>query len=123
MQVATTPKKMTINFHVITFLSIVASGMDKPTTAIINAMAVPMGIPFCTNTWIIGKTPAALLYIGTPKITAIGTANGLFLLMYCSKNPVGINPCIMAPIPIPIMIYQKTPLIIEIASLKMKGKR
>jgi hypothetical protein len=30
-------------------LSIVASGIDKPTTAIINAMAVPMGIPFCTK--------------------------------------------------------------------------
>ncbi len=46
MQIATTPKKIAISFHVITFLSIVASGMDKPTTAIINAMAVPIGIPF-----------------------------------------------------------------------------
>ena len=47
---ATTEKKMAMSLKVITFLSKVASGIDKPTTAIIKAMAVPMGIPFCTNT-------------------------------------------------------------------------
>ena len=50
MKKVTTPKKIAINFQVITFLSIVASGIESPTTAIIKAMAVPIGIPFCTNT-------------------------------------------------------------------------
>lgn len=81
MQIVTTEKKMAISFQVITFFNSVASGIDKPTTAIINAMAVPMGIPFATNTWMMGKMPAALLYMGTPSNTATGTANGLFLLM------------------------------------------
>ena len=46
IKTVTTEKKMAINFQVITFLSIVASGMDKPTTAIMKAIAVPIGIPF-----------------------------------------------------------------------------
>ena len=50
IQVATTPKKIAINFQVITFLSIVASGMDKPTTAIMKAIAVPIGINKKKNT-------------------------------------------------------------------------
>lgn len=45
MKKATVPKKIPISFHVITFLSKVASGNDSPTTAIIKAMAVPIGIP------------------------------------------------------------------------------
>ena len=77
IQIDTTEKKIAISFQVITFFNNIASGMDNPTTAIMKAIAVPIGIPFCTNTSIIGKTPAALLYIGTPKITAKGTANGL----------------------------------------------
>ena len=56
----TTPKKMAINFTVITFLSKSASGKDNPTTAIMKAMAVPMGIPLATNTCTTGKMPAAL---------------------------------------------------------------
>ena len=39
------PKKMPISRHVITFLSKVASGNDSPTTAIMNARAVPIGTP------------------------------------------------------------------------------
>ena len=44
------PKKMPISFHVITFLSSVASGSESPTTAIIKAMAVPSGTPLATKT-------------------------------------------------------------------------
>ena len=79
MKKVTTPKKIAINFQVITFLSIVASGIESPTTAIIKAMAVPSGTPLATKTCITGMTPAALLYIGIPKITAIGTAKGFSL--------------------------------------------
>ena len=46
----TTPKKMPINRQVITFYSMVASGMERPMMAIIKAMAVPSGIPLATNT-------------------------------------------------------------------------
>ncbi len=69
------PKKIPINFQVITFLSMVASGNDKPTTPIIKAIAVPNETPFATKTSIMGTTPAALAYIGTAKMTAIGTVH------------------------------------------------
>lgn len=46
MKKVITEKNMVIIFQVITFLSNVASGMDNPTTAIIKAIAVPIGIPF-----------------------------------------------------------------------------
>jgi len=72
---------MSNNFVFITFLSIRNSGRDKPTTAIINANPVPNGIHFAINAWTIGITLVALAYIGIPTITAIGTANGLFLVM------------------------------------------
>lgn len=44
------PKKIPINFHFMTFFNKVASGRDKPTTAIIKAMAVPSGTPLATKT-------------------------------------------------------------------------
>ncbi len=50
MNRATVPKNIAISLHVIAFLSIVASGNDKPTTDIMNAMAVPSGTPLATNT-------------------------------------------------------------------------
>lgn len=90
MQIVTTAKKIMSIFVVIIFLSRSDSGMDKATTDIEKAMTVPSGIPFSTNTCIMGKMPAVLLYMGTPKITANGTANGLSLLIYSSKKPVGI---------------------------------
>ncbi len=90
MQSVTTPKNIPINFTVITFFKSIASGRDKPTTPIINAMAVPKGIPFETNTCTTGKIPDALEYIGTASIVDIGTASRLSLLIYCSKNPSGI---------------------------------
>ena len=74
-----TPKKIPINRHVITFFNRVASGSDSPTTAIIKARAVPTGMPFATKTSITGTIPAALAYMGTAKITDIGTANQLSL--------------------------------------------
>ena len=82
-------KKILINRHVITFLSIVASGNDNPTTAIIKARAVPIGTPLATKTSIIGTIPAALAYIGTPNTTDNGTANQLFFDIYSWKNPSG----------------------------------
>jgi hypothetical protein len=39
-----------------------ASGNDKPTTPIIKAIAVPIGIPFETNTCITGKIPAGIFH-------------------------------------------------------------
>lgn len=86
----TTPKKIVINFKVITFFKSIASGKESPTTPIIKAIAVPKGIPFATKTCTVGKIPEALEYIGTAKIVAIGTANKLFLSKYFSKNPSGI---------------------------------
>lgn len=90
MQSVTTPKKTPINLKLITFFKSIASGKDNPTTPIINAIAVPSGIPFDTSTCTTGKIPDALEYIGTAKIVEIGTANKLSLLIYCSKNPSGI---------------------------------
>ena len=71
------PKKIPMSRHVMTFFSNVASGNDKPTTAIINAMAVPRGIPLATNTSMIGTIPVALAYMGIASTTASGTANQL----------------------------------------------
>ena len=48
---------MPINRHVITFLSIVASGIESPIIAIIKAMAVPSGMPFATKTSMMGTMP------------------------------------------------------------------
>ena len=66
-------KKMPISRQDITFFSIVASGIDNPTTPIINAIAVPSGTPFATKTSTTGTIPAAFAYIGTAQITAKGT--------------------------------------------------
>ena len=82
-----TTKKIPINLQVITFLSIVASGIDKPMTAIIKAMAVPSGMPFATKTSIIGTMLAGLAYIGTARITANGTPHQCSALNILSKNP------------------------------------
>lgn len=59
MKNVTVPKNMPINLHVITFLSKVASGSERPTTAIIKDIAVPNGMPFATNTSMTGTIPAA----------------------------------------------------------------
>ena len=99
----TTPKKIPTSLNVITFFKSMASGKDKPTTPIIKAMAVPNGIPFATNTCVMGNIPDAFEYIGTAKIVAIGTAKKLSLSMYCSKKPSGIYPCINPPIAIPMI--------------------
>ena len=90
IQQVTTPKNTPISFKVITFLSNIASGKERPTTPIIKAIAVPKGIPLATNTWTTGRIPEALEYIGTAKIVAIGTAKRLSLSIYFSKNPSGI---------------------------------
>ena len=50
MQSVTTLKKIAMSFKVITFFRSIASGKERPTTAIIKAIAVPNGIPFATNT-------------------------------------------------------------------------
>ena len=47
---ATVTKNIPIIFMLITFLSKVASGNDKPTVAIIKAIAVPIGTPLATKT-------------------------------------------------------------------------
>lgn len=97
------PKNIPIKRQVITFLSMVASGIERAMTAIINESAVPNGMPLLTKTCIMGTTPAALAYIGTPAITDSGTAYHVLEEIYCSKNPVGMKPCIMPPIAIPII--------------------
>ena len=100
----TVVKNTTMSRHVITFFSRVASGSDKPTTAIIKAIAVPKGIPFATKTSMTGTIPAALAYIGTANITLRGTAYQLSRDIYCSKNPSGTKSCMKAPMPIPMKI-------------------
>lgn len=77
---------MPMRRHVITFLRSVASGKDKPTTAIIKARAVPTGMPFATNTSITGTIPAALAYMGTANRTERGTENQFVSDIYCSKS-------------------------------------
>jgi hypothetical protein len=89
IQIATTPKKIKINFKLITFFKSVASGIESPTTAIMNASDVPIGMPFETKTWIIGSMPVALPYIGTHRITANGIAYQESLPMYFSKKDSG----------------------------------
>ena len=69
------------SFSFITFFKMIASGKDRATTAIINARAVPIGTPFAINDCTTGITPAEFVYIGTPIITARGTAKGLFFVM------------------------------------------
>lgn len=63
--------KMAINFKYLTFLSKVASGMDRPTVAIINAMAALSDTPISTKNSINGRIPATLAYIGKSTNTAI----------------------------------------------------
>ena len=74
MNNAMVPKKMPMSFMFITFLSMVASGKERPTTDIMNAKAVPNATPLATKTCTTGTMPAALAYIGTASTTAIGTA-------------------------------------------------
>lgn len=83
---------MSNNFVFMTFLRMRNSGRDKPTTAIINANHVPNGTHLAINAWTIGITLVAFAYIGIPTKTAIGTANGLLLVTYASKNQVGTKP-------------------------------
>ena len=53
---ATIEKKKTNNFIENTFLSIMASGRDKPAMAIIKAKAVPKGIPLTVKAKAMGTT-------------------------------------------------------------------
>ena len=89
MNRAMVPKKMPMSFMFITFLSMVASGKERPTTDIMNAKAVPNATPLATNTCTTGTMPAALAYIGTASTTANGTAYQCSPLKYASKNPLG----------------------------------
>ena len=79
MQMVTILINIPISFHVITFFNNIASGNESPTTPIINAIAVPSGIPLLTNTSTTGNIPDALEYIGTARMVAAGTANKLSL--------------------------------------------
>ena len=90
---------MPISRQVITFFSIAASGIDSPMIAIIKAMAVPSGIPFATNTSMMGTMPAALAYIGTASTTASGTPHQfsvggvlketfVYIAVHCSTVPL-----------------------------------
>ena len=71
---ATVPKNAPILTQLITYFESGASGNESPTTAIMNAMAVPTGIPLATKTWMTGIIPAALAYMGTARMTDNGTA-------------------------------------------------
>lgn len=100
----TTPKNKPNILVVMTFFKSMASGSERPTTAIENAIAVPKGTPLWTITCMMGNIPAVLVYIGTPNMTAKGTANRLSLLIYCSKKLVGIYPCMTPPMATPMII-------------------
>ena len=86
---ATVPKKMPMSRQVITFLSIVASGRDSPTTDIMKARAVPRGMPLATNTSTTGTIPAALAYIGTAMSTLAGTPSNPAFCMKSAKKSSG----------------------------------
>ena len=86
----TVPKTMKIRRQVITFLSIVASGMERPMMAIMKAMAVPRGMPLATNTSMMGTMLAGLAYIGTASMTASGTPHQLSAARKRSKKPSGM---------------------------------
>ena len=86
------PIKIANNLGFKTFLSIIISGKDNAVTAIINAKAVPMGIPLSINTATNGIMPAALEYKGIPINTAMGTAKGLFGPAYCRRKSAGAYP-------------------------------
>lgn len=89
MKKAVTPKKMAMNFHVITFFRSMASGNERPMTAIMKAMAASMATPFCTKISTIGTMPAALAYTGTATNTASGTLYHLSDESRLSKKPSG----------------------------------
>lgn len=72
MAAATVPKKMRMRRMFITFLSMMASGSERPTTDIMKERAVPRLTPFATKTSTTGTMPAALAYIGTARMTARG---------------------------------------------------
>lgn len=105
MKNPTIPKKARRSFILMTFLRMRNSGRLSPTTAIMKASPVPRGIHFAMRAWMIGRTLVALAYIGIPRMTAIGTAKGFDLVIYCSKNPVGMNPWMIHPMNTPIRIY------------------
>jgi len=82
------------SFVLMTFFSIKNSGSESPTTHIIKASHVHIGIQAVIKDWIIGNTHAELLYIGIARITAIGTAKKLSSEIYFDNSHAGIKPCI-----------------------------
>jgi len=70
----TNQKNVSNNFVFITFLSMRNSGRLSPTTAIIKARAVHIGIQVIINDLTMGMTQAAFAYIGIHMSTASGTA-------------------------------------------------
>lgn len=117
IDIPTIPKNIRSSLIFITFLRIRNSGKDKPTTAIINASHVPSGIHFAMSACTMGMTLVAFAYMGIQTSTAMGTANGLCLVMYFSKNPVGMYPWMTAPTPTHNSIYGMTFFVIDRASL------
>ncbi len=84
---AVTPKNIKINFNFIARLSMTASGKLRAVMAIINARAVPSGMPFWNKTTATGTTATQLPYSGTPNRVAIGTENTPALpIMPCSVS-------------------------------------
>jgi hypothetical protein len=101
--VITIPMNIARSLGFKTLLNNMLSGKLRPVTAIMKASAVPMLTPALVNSLTRGITPAALEYSGTPIITAINTAKGLFFPEYFANEPVGTHPCITPPIAIPII--------------------
>lgn len=81
----TVAKNTAISRHVITFFRRVASGSDKPTTAIIKAIAVPKGIPFATKTSIIGTIPAHW-HTSAPLISHSGELHTNYRVTYIARR-------------------------------------
>ena len=81
MAIVVTKKNKARSGNFIALLRIIASGKLRAAVAIIKAKAVPRGTPLLKSTTAIGTIAAQLPYIGTPKITAIGTENGPVLLI------------------------------------------
>jgi len=86
------PKNIPKSCHFITFLSIMPSGIETVTIAVINANAVPIGTPLPTNASITGITLTEFAYSGLPKRVASGTAHHSLVDRYFSTILEGTNP-------------------------------
>src|SRR5665647_2062779 len=86
-------------------LSMTIDGNDNVVTAIINASIEPSCAPLKNNASAIGIVANISAYIGIPINVERRTPKGLLLPSTALTHSSGIQLCIIAPIPTPIIIY------------------